>query len=38
MGLFMVKTQIEELGGSINVASELMKGTAFTIRLPDHLD
>lgn len=38
MGLFMVKTQIEELGGSINVSSELMKGTAFTIRLPDHLN
>ncbi len=34
MGLFMVKTQVEELGGTIDIESELMKGTAFKIRLP----
>lgn len=32
VGLFLVKTQIEALGGSISVASELDKGTTFTIR------
>ncbi len=31
MGLFMVKTQIETLGGKINVASEVGKGTTFKI-------
>ncbi|SHE70711.1 PAS domain-containing sensor histidine kinase [Pedobacter caeni] len=34
MGLFMVKTQIEDLGGSIQVKSELEKGTTFHIMLP----
>ena len=34
MGLFMVKTQIEDLGGSIQVESELEKGTTFHIILP----
>jgi len=34
MGLFMVKTQIESLGGTITVKSEIGKGTKFTIRLP----
>lgn len=32
VGLFLVKTQIEALGGSIRVASEVDKGTTFTIR------
>ncbi|WP_339889412.1 PAS domain S-box protein [uncultured Flavobacterium sp.] len=31
MGLFMVKTQVESLGGKISVESELNKGTKFTI-------
>jgi PAS domain S-box-containing protein len=31
MGLFMVKTQVESLGGSIAIQSEVHKGTRFTI-------
>ncbi len=31
MGLFMVKTQVEAIGGTISIASELNKGTEFTI-------
>jgi PAS domain S-box-containing protein len=31
MGLFMVKTQVEAIGGKITVTSELNKGTEFTI-------
>ncbi len=31
MGLFMVKTQVETLGGRISVVSEVNKGTEFTI-------
>jgi signal transduction histidine kinase len=31
MGLFMVKTQVESLGGRITVASEVNKGTEFTL-------
>lgn len=40
MGMFMVKTQIEELNGSIQVESELGKGTKISITLPyeDTLD
>jgi signal transduction histidine kinase len=34
LGLFMIRTQIEQLGGSIDVESELGKGTTFTIELP----
>jgi PAS domain S-box-containing protein len=34
MGLFMVKTQVESLGGTITVNSELEKGTEFVIKLP----
>lgn len=33
MGLFMVKTQVEAIGGKISVASEVNKGTVFTITL-----
>lgn len=33
MGLFMVKTQVENLGGKISVKSEVRKGTVFTIEL-----
>ncbi|MBQ0768554.1 MAG: PAS domain S-box protein [Bizionia sp.] len=33
MGLFMVKTQVESLGGKIEVASELNKGALFTITI-----
>ncbi|HET9485944.1 MAG TPA: PAS domain S-box protein [Chryseosolibacter sp.] len=32
VGLFLVKTQIEALGGTISVESEVDKGTTFTIR------
>lgn len=31
MGLFMVKTQVEAMGGNITVTSEINKGTEFTI-------
>jgi PAS domain S-box-containing protein len=34
MGLFMVKTQIEDLQGSIGIESELGKGTKILIHLP----
>ena len=34
MGLFIVKSIITEHRGTIEVASELGKGTVFTIRLP----
>jgi PAS domain S-box-containing protein len=34
LGLYIMKSQIEALGGSINVASELNKGTTFTIVFP----
>ncbi|MHA4895239.1 GAF domain-containing sensor histidine kinase [Pedobacter sp. PWIIR3] len=34
MGLFMVKTQIETLGGRISIKSEVNKGTEFTMHLP----
>ncbi len=33
MGLFMVKTQVESLGGKISIASELHRGTEFIIEL-----
>ena len=32
VGLFLVKTQVEALGGNISVSSEVDKGTTFTIR------
>ena len=34
MGLFMVKTQVEAIGGTITVESEVDKGSEFTICLP----
>ena len=34
MGLFMVKTQVETLGGKISVESEVNKGTRFIIQFP----
>lgn len=34
IGLYLVKTQIETLNGTINVNSEVGKGTTFTITLP----
>lgn len=34
LGLFMVKSQIETLGGNINVTSKLGEGTMFIIELP----
>lgn len=33
MGLFMVKTQVDAIGGKISLISELNKGTEFTIEL-----
>lgn len=33
MGLFMVKTQVEAIGGTISVASEVNEGTEFTIEM-----
>lgn len=35
MGLFMVKTQIEAINGSIDIQSEPGKGTSFTITFPE---
>jgi PAS domain S-box-containing protein len=35
MGLFMVKMQIENLGGKIRVESELGEGTTFILEFPD---
>ena len=35
LGLYLIKTQVETLGGSIAVESEINKGTTFTISLPD---
>lgn len=37
MGLFMVKTQVESLGGTIKVESEINKGTKFTVVFPKQL-
>ncbi|MCX6295044.1 MAG: ATP-binding protein [Bacteroidetes bacterium] len=37
LGLHMVKTQVEALGGHISVESEVEKGTTFKITLPCHL-
>jgi signal transduction histidine kinase len=36
LGLFMVKSQILSLGGTINIDSEVNKGTTFTITFPNH--
>jgi signal transduction histidine kinase len=33
MGLFMVKAQVEAMGGKISAISEVDKGTVFTIEL-----
>ncbi len=35
LGLYLVKTQTELLGGQVAVQSRLNEGTTFTIRLPD---
>jgi PAS domain S-box-containing protein len=37
LGLFMVKTQVEELGGRIDVESVLGVGTLFSIQLPQEM-
>jgi chemotaxis protein histidine kinase CheA len=34
MGLYMVKTQVETLGGQVKVQSKLNSGTTFSIELP----
>lgn len=34
MGLFMVKAQVETLGGKISVHSKINEGTTFTIEFP----
>ncbi|MBB3054721.1 PAS domain S-box protein [Mucilaginibacter gotjawali] len=34
MGLFMVKMQVESIGGTINIESEPDKGTTFLVELP----
>jgi signal transduction histidine kinase len=36
IGLYIVKESIEKLQGKIDVASELNKGTTFTIKLPEN--
>ena len=34
LGLYLVKSQIENLGGTIQVQSQPVEGTAFTVTLP----
>ena len=34
LGLHLVKTQTEAMGGEVSVTSELQKGTRFEITLP----
>jgi signal transduction histidine kinase len=34
MGLFMVKTQVQALGGTIKIKSKLGEGTEFILRFP----
>jgi signal transduction histidine kinase len=34
LGLFMSKNQIEAIGGTINISSQLDVGTVFTIKIP----
>jgi signal transduction histidine kinase len=36
LGLFLVKTQVEALNGTIEIDSKVNQGTTFTIRLPLH--
>jgi chemotaxis protein histidine kinase CheA len=36
MGLFMVKTQVESLGGNISVQSVVNKGTKFVLEFPQN--
>lgn len=36
LGLFLIKTQVEAMNGTIEVASQVNKGTTFTITLPDN--
>jgi PAS domain S-box-containing protein len=36
LGLFLVKTQIESMGGNIHVKSEVNSGSEFIIELPKH--
>lgn len=38
MGLFMVKTQVEMLGGKISIDTEVGRGTVFTIEIPNEKD
>lgn len=38
LGLYLVKTQLDVLGGSITLKSQLNVGTTFTITLPDALN
>jgi signal transduction histidine kinase len=37
MGLFLVKTQVELLGGKISIESEVNAGTKFTITIRKQL-
>jgi signal transduction histidine kinase len=36
MGLYMVKTQVETLGGQVRVRSEINKGSTFSIEMPQN--
>jgi PAS domain S-box-containing protein len=38
MGLFMVKTQVEAIGGKISLQSTVNKGTEFTLEFPSFLE
>jgi signal transduction histidine kinase len=35
MGLFLVKTEVEHLGGRVEVSSEVNVGTTFSVYLPE---
>jgi signal transduction histidine kinase len=37
LGLFLVKTQVEALNGTIDIESKVNEGTTFTIRFPLHI-
>ena len=37
MGLFLVKTQVELLGGTISIESEVNKGTKFTMAFEERI-
>ncbi|MBI5185375.1 MAG: Hpt domain-containing protein [Nitrospinae bacterium] len=37
VGMDVVKTEVEKIGGSVELASEVLKGSTITLRLPEHI-